>query len=188
MPLLKWQTISWVLSSAFFSSIQFLWIFHQKRVVPLAGFLMESHATSSSTSQCWSGAMLWETAKGWEQTSPKSLPPPKISSSSTFFSSRKTSCTMVHGWDFTVRQTQSSTGQMTPRWPAIPHGTLVNQTAPQLRSAAKFTVQGLRKESGTTRNAIYSTRKLNWARFCSARKTLKYNNALIAFYKLPSQA
>ena len=108
----------------------------QGQVVQTGGLLMENLASSSSTFQHWSGVPPEEIARSWAETSLKSPRLAKTSSSTTFFSSRKKLQFRELGWDFTARQTTSSTGQTTLRWPDILHGTLVNRTIHQLRGVA----------------------------------------------------
>ena len=65
---------------------------------------------------------------------------------------------MAHGWDFTAKQTESSTGQRTHCWAAITsesrgslvHGNLVNRGVDQAKSVATSTLQAPEKESGMT--------------------------------------
>ena len=95
--------------------------------------------------------MLDEIARNWEGTSLKSPRPPKISSSTILLASSQKLPYGEHGWDFTVRQTRSFTGQTVVRWQAIPHGTLVNRTVHQVRSVATCMVRHMpQKERGTT--------------------------------------
>ena len=95
--------------------------------------------------------MLDEIARSWEGTSLKSPRPPKISSSTILLAGSQKLQYGEHGWDFTVRQTRSFTGQTVVRWQAIPHGTLVNRTVHQVRSVATCMVRHMpQKERGTT--------------------------------------
>ena len=115
--------------------------------------------------------MLEEIVRSWEGNSLKSPRPPKISSSTTFLSSRRKLQPIEPGWDFTARQTRSSTGQMAPRWRATLHGPLVNRTT-KLRNAPTCMVRDPRRESGTTWFVPDARQKLHWLLSFSARRTL----------------
>ena len=57
---------------------------------------------------------------------------------------------MAHGWAFTAKQTQSSTGQTTLCLAAIVRGALVNQTIHQVKSVATYLLQAPIEGSGMT--------------------------------------
>ena len=132
--------------------------FQQNRRVPTVGLRVTNLASLSSTFQRWSGALPDEIARSWEETSLKSPRRPKISSSTILLASRQILQRGEHGWDFTVRQTRSFTGQTTPRWLAIPHGPQVNRTVHQVRSVATSLVRQITEgESGMTYHAAWAS-------------------------------
>jgi len=59
--------------------------------------------------------MLEEIAKSWEETSLKSPQPLEISLPAILFLTKRKLQRWAPGWDFTVRQTQSFTGQTAVR-------------------------------------------------------------------------
>ena len=88
---------------------------------------------------------------------------------------------MAHGWDFTAKQTQSSTGQTTLCWAAIVHGTLVNRTVHQQKSVATSGLQAPEKESGMTHYVNGRSHGLHMLQWFSAKENLTKQTKLSGF-------